>query len=172
MMGKRQMRERLLIVGWVAIFTLCPEPSPALSKSTAQPIAFSHRLHVQENGLECVECHAYVKTQTFAGLPSVKKCLECHEEALTDSPDEEKIRQAAATATPLAWNRLYKVPDHVYYSHRRHVAAGKISCAECHGPIAETATPPPRALNEITMKFCMACHERTGITNDCIACHK
>jgi len=167
-----QMRERILIGGWVAIFALCPGLSAALSKSTVQPIAFNHRLHVQENGLECVECHTYVKTQTFAGLPSIEKCLECHEEALTDSPEEEKIRQAAATAAPLAWNRLYKVPDHVYYSHRRHVAAGQIPCAECHGPIAEATTPPPKALNEITMKFCMACHERTGITNDCIACHK
>jgi len=127
---------------------------------------------VEDNGLECDECHIYVKTQIFAGLPTIEKCLECHEEPVTDSPEEEKIRQAAAQGEPLKWSRLYDVPDHVYYSHRRHVVAGEIPCAECHGAIAETTSPPPRALNHITMSFCIACHERRAVTNDCIACHK
>ena len=135
-----------------------------------QPVAFNHQIHM-ENGLECGECHAYFTTQTFSGLPGIQTCLDCHEDALTDSPEEEKIRQAAAAGEELVWNQIYTVPDHVYYSHRRHVVAGGMECAECHGPIAETTSPPERPLNRITMDFCMDCHRRTGMSLDCIACH-
>jgi predicted CXXCH cytochrome family protein len=137
----------------------------------SQPVAFNHKLHVEENGMDCVECHVYVTSQPFAGLPGVERCLECHEEAQTDSSEEEKIRQTAANGEELAWNRLYVMPEHVYYSHRRHVVAGKLECAECHGPFAEATSPPPRPLNKISMDFCMDCHENRGVTNDCLACH-
>lgn len=139
--------------------------------SISQPIAFNHKLHVEDNGLECVECHIYVMTQPFAGYPGVDKCLECHEEAQTDSAEEEKIRQTAAAGEELVWNRIYDVPDHVYSSHRRHVVAGELECAECHGPIADATSPPSRPLNDLSMDFCMDCHEQRGVTNDCIACH-
>jgi hypothetical protein len=170
------MRKRVLLtflgllaagaVGAPAVFALFGSRPPIV-----QPVAFNHRLHVEDNGLACVDCHIYVTTQTFAGLPRVEKCLECHEEAQTESPEEEKIRQAAADGRELAWNRIYQIPDHVYSSHRRHVVAGKLACAECHGPIAETTSPPARPLNDISMDFCMDCHRQNGVTNDCIACH-
>jgi predicted CXXCH cytochrome family protein len=136
-----------------------------------QPVAFNHKLHVEENGLGCVDCHVYVTAQTFAGLPDLERCLECHEEDQSGSAEEEKIRQAAAKGEELPWNRIYTVPNHVYYSHRRHVVAGKLDCRQCHGAIAETTSPSPRPLNELSMRFCMDCHEKNDVTNDCIACH-
>ncbi|GAB4256005.1 MAG: cytochrome c3 family protein [Deferrisomatales bacterium] len=143
-----------------------------------QPVAFNHKLHVEDNGLECVECHVYVRSQPFAGLPGVEKCLECHEEPQTDSAEEEKIRQTAEQGGELQWNRIYDVPDHVYYSHRRHVVAGGLECGECHGPIAESTSPPTRPLNEITMDFCIECHMERDVAmagdgpGDCFSCHK
>ncbi|MBI5015376.1 MAG: cytochrome c3 family protein [Deltaproteobacteria bacterium] len=169
------MARRLVLVSLMAL-VLGARPASALfgwfGSSTSQPVAFNHKLHVENNGLACVECHEYVMTQTFAGLPRIEKCLECHTDPVTSSPEEEKIRKAAASGKPLLWRRLYEVPDHVYYSHRRHVVAGKLECVGCHGPIAATTKPPPRPLRALTMNFCMDCHRKRGVTNDCIACHK
>jgi hypothetical protein len=162
------MLKRLVL----AIFAVFAVGGGLAQAAIRQPVAFNHKLHVEENGLDCVECHIYVKSQTFAGLPTVGKCMECHESALTSSPEEEKIRQAAADGKQLKWNRIYVVPNHVYYSHRRHVVAGHLECATCHGPIAQTTSPPPAPLNKITMNFCIECHQKNKVTNDCIACHK
>jgi hypothetical protein len=142
------------------------------SPSVSQPLAFNHKLHVEGNGLECVECHIYVKTQSFSGLPGVEKCMECHSDPVTKSPEEEKIRQAAAKGEQLVWGRLYKIPDNVYYSHRRHVVAGKLECAECHGPIAATTRPPSRPLKKIKMDSCLDCHRKNGVPTDCTTCHR
>lgn len=163
-----------LIVGLVIVvgavgFVLGPwasAPAPV-----EQPLAFNHKAHV-DMGMDCVDCHTYVKTQTFSGLPTLETCLGCHAEAITESPEEEKVRTAAAAGTELHWNRLYHVPNHVYYSHRRHVTAGGLECATCHGPIAQTERPPKAPLNAITMDFCIDCHQRNEVTVDCIACHK
>ena len=103
-----------------------------------QPIRFNHKKHTQELGLECNTCHIYYETQNFSGLPTLDICLACHEEKVTDSPEEEKIRTMAKGKRELVWQRLYHVPEHVYYSHRRHVVVGGIECATCHGKIAET----------------------------------
>ena len=172
---KQPMRKRGLLILLVSLAVTvggAPLAHALFRSSISQPVAFNHRLHVEDNELECEECHHYVTSQTFAGLPGVEKCLECHEEAQTESPEEEKIRQAAAEGKELAWNQIYNVPDHVYYSHRRHVVAGEIDCAECHGQIARATQPPSQPLNELTMDFCMDCHESRSVTNDCIACHK
>ena len=160
----------LLIVG-IGLVVLGFGAAGMSYKRVTQPLAFNHKLHV-DTGLECVDCHRYFDTQTFSGLPTVEDCMDCHDEALTSSPEEEKIRVAAAAGEELAWNRLYEMPDHVYYSHRRHVAAGGLECATCHGPIAETTEPPTRPLRTISMAFCMDCHQQNAITEDCLACHK
>ncbi|MEW6488009.1 MAG: cytochrome c3 family protein [Thermodesulfobacteriota bacterium] len=165
------MMQRTLAIFLVATLGAWPAHSLVFRRAVTQPIAFNHRLHVEGNGLECVECHVYVLTQTFAGLPSLERCLECHETAVTDSAEEEKIRELAARGETLVWKRLYEVPDHVYSSHRRHVVAGGIDCAECHGPVAATTRPPARPLRALTMDFCMDCHRRRGASNDCLACH-
>ena len=139
--------------------------------AVVQPVAFNHKAHV-DVGMECADCHAYYDTQTFSGLPTIQDCLSCHDEAITESKEEEAIRSAAAAGEPLTWRRLYTVPDHVYYSHRRHVAAEGVECATCHGAIAESTRPPPRALTDLSMDFCLNCHKQTGASEDCIACHK
>jgi hypothetical protein len=43
-----------------------------------QPIAFPHQTHTQNLGLDCAHCHIGVRTEVFAGLPSVDICMGCH----------------------------------------------------------------------------------------------
>ncbi len=135
-----------------------------------QPISYNHKLHI-EQGLECISCHRYVMEQTFASIPGVDVCLECHEEPLTESREEEKIRQFAESGTDIPWMQVYEVPDHVFFSHRRHVSVAEIACEECHGEIEGREKPFTRPLIDLSMEFCIDCHKGSGATEDCVACH-
>lgn len=44
----------------------------------AQPIAYSHRLHAGELGIDCQHCHAGAETSRMAGIPSANTCMNCH----------------------------------------------------------------------------------------------
>lgn len=88
--------------------------------------------------------------------------------------DNEKAEVAAyiASGENIPWRRIYDMPSHVFYSHRRHVTVAGIECATCHGDIGASTSPPKAPLNNISMRFCMSCHEKQEVTNDCNACHR
>jgi hypothetical protein len=123
-----------------------------------QPIAFNHKIHA-ENDLEC------------SGKPTLETCLNCHEEPLGESKAEEKLIEYIKSGEEIGWERLYQVPEDVYFSHRMHVVLGNIECSTCHGDIGESSRPPSKPL-KITMKKCMKCHEEKEADNDCMACHR
>jgi hypothetical protein len=135
-----------------------------------QPIIFSHKRHA-EQGLECDTCHRYFKTQTFSGIPTISICLECHKDPITESKEEEKIRQYHQRKVEIPWRRLYSKPDHVFFSHRRHVVLGKMECKACHGDIGQSERPPSSPWVKMSMGWCMGCHTKMKATNDCVACH-
>ena len=43
-----------------------------------QPIPFSHKHHVKDDGIDCRYCHTGVETSHFAGLPPTETCMTCH----------------------------------------------------------------------------------------------
>ena len=43
-----------------------------------QPIAYSHRLHAGELGIDCRYCHYGAETSRHAGIPSASICMNCH----------------------------------------------------------------------------------------------
>lgn len=138
----------------------------------AQPIAFDHRKHTKELELECSTCHEYYATAAHSGLPALETCLGCHGEALTDSPEEKKLLALAGQTPEPVFRKLFRLPDHVYYSHRRHVTDAGIACETCHGDIAATSVPPARPLRRITMDTCVDCHARKSVKTDCGNCHR
>ena len=135
-----------------------------------QPIQFNHRKHVAQ--MECAGCHVYFSEGPHSGLPDANICNACHADALTKSPEEAKLRQILQSGQPLVFRKLFHIPTHVYYSHRRHVVLGKLECVQCHGKIAETEAPPSKPLVTISMKYCTQCHERLKVNNDCKSCHR
>jgi hypothetical protein len=137
-----------------------------------QPIAYNHRLHTQDLEIACPKCHAGVATAEQAGPPSLDTCLECHQEAITENPEEHKIQGYASSGEQIPWVRLTHKPDHVFFSHRRHVAVGQIACTTCHGPMEMQTTPPGRALKTLKMSDCIDCHQESGASLDCNACHR
>jgi hypothetical protein len=137
-----------------------------------QPIAFNHLKHTQELGLDCAFCHQYVETQAHSGLPDIETCAICHRAPLGTSEEAAKLTRLIDEGQPVQFNKLFGLPDHVFYTHRRHVGIAEIECATCHGPISETETPPSRPLLQITMEYCLDCHLERQQTVDCNACHR
>jgi predicted CXXCH cytochrome family protein len=117
-------------------------------------------------------CHTLYENHAASGKPSIQTCLMCHSSKVTDSPEEEKIRQYRDRGEEIPWQRIYVAPDNVLYSHRRHVVVAGIECEECHGPIASQEAPPKRPLRRIKMERCIACHDERGASTDCLACHR
>ena len=137
----------------------------------AQPIAFNHQLHVEEMGAECTDCHQHVLTGARATIPNIAVCADCHGEAQTESADEAKLVEYIQTGEPIPWVKVYTVPDHVYFSHRRHAAIAAIECETCHGEVGQRTKPVVWPAVKMTMDHCMDCHEESGASNDCIWCH-
>lgn len=135
-----------------------------------QPLAFNHRIH-GENGMECLDCHPYYEENASSGRPSQEECSFCHQELLGESQAEKKLIEYIKSGKKIEWNRLYRVPEDVYFSHRRHVVLGDIQCSTCHGDIGESSKPPSKPLN-ITMEKCIKCHKKRGAEIDCISCHR
>jgi hypothetical protein len=136
-----------------------------------QPIAFNHAKHVS-NGVACTDCHTGVQTQAKATLPSVDVCIGCHQVALTNSAEEERVRTVAAAGQELNWVQLTRTASHVFFSHRRHVAVAHLPCAECHGPMEQATKPPDRAFRVFNMATCIGCHQQHRVNADCNDCHR
>lgn len=136
-----------------------------------QPIQYNHSIHVDEAGLYCSDCHVGVETKIQATLPTIKRCSTCHSEMQGESPEEAKVVEAVNNKEEIHWNRIYTLPEHVFFSHRRHVTAGKVACSECHGEVEKLTKPADHQLVPIQMKRCMKCHDRKSVSNDCINCH-
>lgn len=135
-----------------------------------QPISFNHQTHA-ENGLECLDCHPYFEERASSGKPSLETCAGCHEEPQGESKAEREIVEYVKSGKEVEWQRLYRVPEDVYFSHKRHVVMGEIECNICHGDIGTSSSPPSKS-QKIAMKNCMKCHEEKEADNDCIACHR
>ena len=135
-----------------------------------QPIAFSHEKHVGELEMECTQCHEFVESGKHAGLPALTTCLDCHEEALTENPEELKIQTLAQDGENDVFRKLFRLADHAFYSHRAHVGGAGLPCETCHGAIAQSTAPPERPLIRISMGFCIDCHEKSGASTDCTRC--
>jgi len=136
----------------------------------AQPIAFNHKLHTE--AIECETCHEYATTSAHSGLPGLSTCLLCHEEPQTDSLEENKVRELAEAGHEQVFRKLFRLPDNVFYTHRRHVGLAGLECANCHGDVAGSESPPDSPLVRVTMDFCIDCHEERGVSNECTHCHR
>ncbi len=63
--------------------------------------------------------------------------MACHVAVKTDSPHIQQLAQFSAAGKPIPWNRIYRVPDFVWFSHASHVDDAAVACETCHGPVAE-----------------------------------
>ncbi len=144
----------------------------ACSSEVKQPVAYGHRLHAGELALACDHCHETSTTGEVAGLPPLETCAPCHGEANGASPEERKVVEAVQAGREIPWVRLYELPRHVYFTHRRHVEVARIACERCHGDMRAQPRPPPAPLVALAMEDCMDCHRRRSASLECASCHR
>ncbi|MBI1787412.1 MAG: cytochrome c3 family protein [Acidobacteria bacterium] len=130
-----------------------------------QPIPYSHKTHLKL-GLKCAECHTLPGKGEAAGYPPESKCMACHAQVKRDSAAIGKLAGYFQLKKPVPWQQIYRLPDYVWFSHKRH---SKSACETCHGPVAERDVIVKE--KAITMVACMACHEDTSAPNECNSCH-
>src|SRR3954470_19839033 len=71
-----------------------------------QPVQFSHKHHVGDDGIDCRYCHTSVETSASAGIPPTQTCMNCHSQIWSDSPYLEPVRASARTGKPIEWTRV------------------------------------------------------------------
>jgi hypothetical protein len=132
---------------WMTYVRVAPE----------QPIPFSHKHHVKDDGIDCRYCHTSVETSHFAGLPATETCMTCHSQIWSNATLTQPIRDSWATGRSIEWRRVHDLPDFVYFNHSIHVNKG-IGCSTCHGHVDEM--PLTYKVNNLYMSWCVNCHRQ------------
>lgn len=134
-----------------------------------QPIRYSHKIHVQKNKMECQYCHSGVAKSPYATMPSLDLCMGCHNQVKTDSPEIQKLAEHYKSKTPVQWEPVHHLPEHVFFTHERHIKAG-VSCQTCHGLVQDMDVV--EKVSSLKMGWCVSCHRDKGASIDCATCHQ
>jgi predicted CXXCH cytochrome family protein len=127
--------------------------------AVTQPIQFPHKTHL-ELKLACTTCHQRAEKDAVAGRPPTILCVACHSGREARSEEAKKLQALGQKGGEIPWKRVWRLPSHVFFSHRTHVAVAKVKCQTCHGPMETLTQPPPRALKRLTMNDCIGCHQQ------------
>lgn len=129
-------------------------------------LIFSHRLHVEDQELECSDCHGGVAESEIGAdnlLPTKAVCADCH-----DVDDEDECSTCHSNLTqpqPVPRIETYSA----MFSHKRHLNAD-MTCENCHAGMAEVEVATVRVLPG--MVKCLDCHDQHAVAElECSTCH-
>ena len=88
-------------------------------------------------------------------MPTTDTCMTCHSQIWTRASILEPVRQSYARSEPLHWQRVYNLPDYVFFNHSIHIAKG-IGCETCHGRLDQM--PLTHQAKALSMSWCLGCH--------------
>lgn len=151
------------VVTFVVVYYFSPS-NTQVGYAPVQPVPFSHRLHAGQLGMDCRYCHANVERSHEAMVPPTQTCVGCHAPPSEANPSGlvrgtsarlEPVRESWRTGRPVEWVRVHNLPDHTYFDHSVHLAAG-VGCVSCHGRIdrMEVVTQA----EPLSMGWCLDCH--------------
>lgn len=153
------------IVGAFATFVVWYWFSPYhtdVGYQPTQPIAYSHKLHAGNMGMDCRYCHTNVEISPYAGVPPTQTCLNCHNLVRAGAPAFAQLRASKnedGTINPEAksieWRRIHKIADYAYFDHSAHVTVG-VGCKSCHGRVDQM--PVVQQVEPLSMGWCLECH--------------
>src|SRR5262245_66558809 len=99
----------IAIVALLAVGLTLARAQTPIAPAPKQPILFSHKIHAGDFKIDCQYCHADARRSTFAGLPSVKRCMGCHQIVASKDAElqkeVEKLRAHWKDARPVEWVR-------------------------------------------------------------------
>jgi len=139
----------IVLARWIIV------PAVTMAQPVEQPIPFSHKHHVGDDGIDCRYCHTSVEKSAFAGMPTTEICLSCHSQLFRDAPLLAPLHASAESGMPIEWKRVHDLPDFVYFDHSIHVNKG-VACIECHGRVDQM--PLTMRVAPLTMQWCLECH--------------
>ena len=155
---------RVSVFGGIGIIAVLVTTLAAINRSSyvtdvgvarSQPVQFSHKHHVSDDGIDCRYCHTSVEESSFAGIPSTKICMNCHTQIWAESPILAPVRESFRTGKSLEWTRVNNLPGFVYFDHSIHVHKG-VGCATCHGRVDQM--PLMWREHTLYMEWCLECH--------------
>ena len=155
---------RVSVFGGIGIIAVLVTTLAAINRSSyvtdvgvarSQPVQFSHKHHVSDDGIDCRYCHTSVEDSSFAGIPSTKICMNCHTQIWAESPILAPVRESFRTGKSLEWTRVNNLPGFVYFDHSIHVHKG-VGCATCHGRVDQM--PLMWREHTLYMEWCLECH--------------
>jgi len=155
---------RVSVFGGIGIIVVLVTTLAAINRSSyvtevgvarSQPVQFSHKHHVSDDGIDCRYCHTSVEESSFAGIPSTKICMSCHTQIWAESPILAPVRESFRTGKSLEWTRVHNLPGFVYFDHSIHVHKG-VGCTTCHGRVDQM--PLMWRENTLYMEWCLECH--------------
>jgi hypothetical protein len=169
-----------LLVGWIVYPKL-------LYSQKKQPFDFNHRLHMDLVDDGCESCHFFRDDGTYAGVPKLAQCIDCHEDVQGDTEDERIfVEEYVSHYREVPWLIYSRQPDCVFFSHVAHVKNAEIKCEVCHGHIGDSESLKVYEENRITgysrdiwgkniagikknswdrmkMDDCADCHKKSGV---------
>ena len=134
-------------------------------------LKFNHQLHVEDNEMQCSDCHSATEEGGMDN-PSMDKCSECHEIDV-DRPSDECLQchsfksslndyavEESAAEKPESYRDLI-------FSHEYHE---DVECSTCHEGIEKQSRLADIEWPEMTT--CQQCHNGDDAPSECSACHE
>jgi Cytochrome c7 and related cytochrome c/Class III cytochrome C family len=148
----------IFIMGFAVLAVLQAARSPYMTRQNItreQPVQFSHKHHVGDDGIDCRYCHTSVEISAVAGIPPTKTCMNCHSVLFSNAGYLDPVRESYRTDTSIEWVKVHRLADFVYFNHSIHVNKG-VGCTTCHGPIDQM--PLVFQASTLLMQWCVDCH--------------
>jgi hypothetical protein len=120
-----------------------------------QPVAFSHKLHAGDMGLDCVYCHSTIERSAFAAIPPTQTCMGCHTLVKKDSVKLAAVRESWNTGKPIPWVNVHMLPEYAKFDHSAHINVG-VGCVSCHGRVDQMEIVKQK--EPLSMGWCLECH--------------
>ena len=169
--------------------------------SPVQPIAYSHRLHAGELGMQCLYCHFGAERSRRAGIPAASICMNCHrfvtapitvlrdedERAKKEERKPERIvsdelaKLYAALGLDDEMQRDPKLPVTPIRWVRVHKLPDFVSFDHrshiTAGLTCQRCHGPVETMermrqeNDLSMGWCIDCHRSEQASTDCSTCH-
>ena len=128
-----------------------------------QPVPYSHQLHVDELGMDCMYCHNTAAKAEFAAIPATQVCITCHNPASNVNGVRKNSEQLTAVfksyedGMPIEWIKVHDLADYVYFNHSAHINKG-VGCVSCHGRVDKMGADGVYQVESLSMSWCLDCH--------------
>ena len=117
-------------------------------------LKFSHKMHIEDQGLSCLDCHTGVSNDSkgSGNYPAMEVCGQCHEGDISYAAKSSK-----------------NVQLHKNFSHSAHLKENS-DCTICHKGVKEATTTT--ISHAPSMENCMGCHNAKKASDECSLCHQ